>query len=375
MIRLIVHIAKKSALFALCLIFSATFVHAQLREDLRNELLIYIQPSALEFPTQYQRSIRIENLNIPNSKLRSALSRFQIGELQKAFPGIMDADTINVREDGTRVSIPQVSRIFKVRVPNYNDIDSAIAHLSKIPGVLFAEKHSEMRLHLDDYYPNQWHLNNTGQSGGTVGADIDAPEAWRVSTGSSSVKLGVIDCGVEITHDDLTGKSTGDLPENFPYNGYAHGTHVAGIAAAKHGNVGKVRGVDANVQVIAKKVFSGYYYNPNDGEYHPDWAGDNNAYTKIVEAVNSGVHVLNNSWGGSGYSTTLRLAFTYAYKMDRVSVVSMGNNGNNTPIYPAAFSPGVIAVGATTGIDGVAYFSNYGNHIDVVAPGANITST
>ncbi|MDI6804869.1 MAG: S8/S53 family peptidase, partial [Bacteroidota bacterium] len=83
----------------------------------------------------------------------------------------------------------------------------------------------------------------------------------------------------------------------------------------------------------------------------------------------------NHSYGGSSFSTTLRLAFSYAYKMNRTSVASMGNGNTNSPRYPAAFGQGVIAVGATTHNDVRASFSNYGNHIDVGAPGSYIVST
>ncbi len=366
---------KKSMLLILILVTMTSNIFAQLREDLRNEILIYIQPSELEFPEIEQKSIQLENIIFLNSELRTVLMQFGITELQKAFPNIRDTDTLAISEDGTVFRIPQMSRIFTIKVPDVNDINSAIDNLSRIRGVLFAEKHSDISLTTDDYYPNQWHLNNTGQTGGTTDVDIDAPEAWQIFNGSSTVKLGVIDTGVEISHDDLTGKSTGDLPESFPYDGYAHGTHVAGISAAKHNNIGKVRGVDANVQVLSKKVFSGYVYDHNCACYSPAWAGDNNAYNKIVQAINEGANVFNNSYGGPDFSTTLRMAFSYAYKMNRTAVVSMMNNNSSTPFYPAAFGQGILAVGSTTHDDIRSTFSNYGGHIDFTAPGSLILST
>ncbi len=236
--------------------------------------------------------------------------------------------------------------------------------------VLPAFYHTSTMSSWDTKYPEQWFLNNTGQSNGTPDADIDAPEAWQITTGSSSVKIGIIDTGVETSHDDLSGKSSGDQPESTPYDGYSHGTHVAGIAGAKVGG-GDVIGVASSCPILSRKVFSGYVYNPNTGTDEPAWAGDNVAYNKITNAVDNGAAVLNNSYGGDTYSTVLREAFAYVYKMNRVAVVSMGNdynNGNPTK-YPAAFGEGIIAVGATTDQDTRSSFSQTGSYIDVVAPG------
>ncbi len=104
-----------------------------------------------------------------------------------------------------------------------------------------------------------------------------------------------------------------------------------------------------------------------------------------MDAVNysPNVRVLNNSWRlidrnwNPRYSTTVRIAFAYAYKQNRVAVAAMGNEyERGNPInYPAAFGQGIIAVGATDREDKKAWFSNTGNHIDVVAPGVSILST
>jgi len=337
---------------------------------LEREILIYISQDSLNFPNSSEEK-NPASLDITSKQLKNTLEKLDLKSIAKAFPDALDSDTIKVREDGVKVGIPQISRIFRFIFNDKADIDSAISLLSKEPSVIFAEKHSNMQIQTDDYYSNQWHLNNTGQTGGTSDADIDAPETWSIYTGSSSVKIGIIDTGVETDHDDLTGKSSGDTPESFPYNGYAHGTHVAGIAAALHGNIGKVKGVDANAQIISKKIFSGYYYNSSTGQYEPSYAGDDVAYSKITSAVNNESNILNNSYGGTSYSTTLRMAFAYAYKMNTVAVVSMGNYNTDTPFYPAAFGQGIIAVGATNYNDIKANYSNYGNHIDVSAPGGD----
>jgi len=199
----------------------------------------------------------------------------------------------------------------------------------------------------------QWYLRNDGRNGGVVGADIHAQNAWNIFTGSSSITIAIIDDGVDINHPELSGKSTGDL---FVDDG--HGTHVAGIAAAKANNNAGGRGVDWNAQILSKRIFNA------GGAY----IGDGPTSTKITDAVNSGSQILNNSWGGPAYSTTLAQAFAYAYKMNRTSVVSMGNTGDNTIQYPAGFN-NVIAVGATQNDDRHSPFSTTGTNIDVSAPG------
>jgi hypothetical protein len=198
-------------------------------------------------------------------------------------------------------------------------------------------------------------LTNTGQGGGTAGADIKAPDAWNIFTGSASIKIAIIDNGVLTNHEELSGKASGDAPVDIVY----HGTHVAGIAAAKANNEKGGRGVDWNAQIISKRIFS------------PTYDGDAAAASKIMSAVDGGAHILNNSWGGnsSTWSTTLRIAFAYAYNMNRVSVVSMGNHNGSQTRYPAGFGQGIIAVGSTQNTDLVSSFSNTGSHITVVAPG------
>ncbi|MDZ7360450.1 MAG: S8 family serine peptidase [candidate division KSB1 bacterium] len=344
--------------------------------DLSEEMLVYVQPGNLEFPPNQRGALPPDSINIPSIQLRNAFNRFQITSIAKAFPDFSDADTVRSDEAGRLVKIPQFSRIFRLQLPNKAIVDSAIVVLSKIPGVLFAEKNMEARLFLDDDYPLQWHLNNTGQLGGTPGEDIRAESAWSIFTGSSSIRIGVIDSGIELGHDDLTGKSSGDAyttGANFPVTTQNHGTHVAGIAAASHNNVGRVRGVDANARIVSRRIFQADRVSlPNN----PDgYVGDSEAANQIISAVDAGSHVLNNSWGSASYSSTLRSAFAYAYKLNRVAVAAMGNASSSTTEYPAGFGQGIIAVGATTNIGGRSSFSNTGNHIDVSAPGSNIYST
>lgn len=214
----------------------------------------------------------------------------------------------------------------------------------------------------DPQYAAQWHLNNTGQAGGTPGADISAEQAWQIFTGSSDIKIGIFDSAVDLSHTEFAKKISGD---NIRSNGseffWSHGTHVAGISAARANNSHSGRGVDWNAQIVSKEIFDGF----------GNFLGTTNVVNKIMDAVdNYGVHVLNNSWGGISYSSTIRQAFAYAYMMNRVSTAAMGNSAEsgNPTMYPAAFGQGVIAIGGTQNNDQRSPFAQTGNHIRVVAP-------
>lgn len=191
--------------------FNAHAVQAQ-KSDLSHEILVYIKPDSLELPSNMQSVVALKSLTIHSRGLQKALEAIPFSSIGKAFPNLTDADTIAVRKDGVKIKKPQFSRVFIFHLSPSANIDSAIAKLKRQPSVLFAERQSNMRLDVlpafyqtsstmssgDTKYPEQWFLNNTGQSGGTPGADIDAPEAWQITTGSSSVKIGIIDTGVEL---------------------------------------------------------------------------------------------------------------------------------------------------------------------------------
>lgn len=158
------------------------------------------------------------------------------------------------------------------------------------PGVEWAEPDWLMEIAKDftpndTLYTNQWHLHNTGQSGGTVDADVDAPEAWDVTRGSNTVVIAIIDDGVELAHPDLapviftnTGETVNGLDDDG--NGYVddvngwnfydnnndsnpihpndrHGVACAGIAAAAGNNGVGVAGVAHGCRLLPVKVMSG----------------------------------------------------------------------------------------------------------------------
>jgi len=338
----IVETICKTILFSSILVwFGIVNVNAQ-EKNLETEIVVYFLPDSLDLPPNEKGLISLSRATIQSARLSNVLGLIPVLTISKTFPDWDNNDTVRVLENGKRIQVPRFSRVFTLTLPDKITADAAIELLSKEPSVLYAEPNMNAKLFSDPVYSSQWHLNNTGQSpNGTVDSDIDAPEAWQIFTGSSSVKIGIFDTGVDFSHSDFAGKLTGD---NVPTFGTLlqrfHGTHVAGIAAAKANNGVAGRGVDWNAQIVSKRIFDG----------SQGYIGDNGVVSKIIDAIDNGnVDVLNHSWGGTQYSTMVRKAFAYAYKMNRVSVAGIGNDftsGNPTQ-YPAAFGTGIIVVGAT----------------------------
>ncbi len=337
----------------LCLTYSTLYAQ---KYNLKTEVLVYIMPDSLELPVNEKGKFSLQRTNIKSPTLASTLTKAKVQGIAKAFPAWIDKDCVVTRYDGKLVQAPPFHRIFTLTFNSETEADSAITVLKKSAAVVFAEKHTEPTLDNDQFYMNgtQWYLNNDGRNGGIAGSDINAEGAWSIYTGSSSNKIAIIDTGVELTHEDLSGKVTGESP----FGGANHGTMVAGVAAAKANNIFGIRGVDWNAQIISKNIFDAY------GNY----IGDAAVSQKVIDAVNEGANVLNRSGSSPDYSSTLAMAFAYAYKMNRVSVATMGNTGIQQVRYPAALS-NVIAVGATQNNDVISGFSTTGSHIDVVAPG------
>ena len=193
------------------------------------------------------------------------------------------------------------------------------------------------------------------------------------------IRVAVIDSGVDRTGPELNGdglngtskvldgcdwvtsptsvcRGTGVLDEN------GHGTHVAGIIAAKNDGLG-VTGVAPSVEILPLRVLDA------NGE---GWLADIAA--AIDYAVNNGANVINLSLGGTADRSVIRLAVERAISRGVVVVAAAGNDGvSASASYPAAY-PGVIAVAATNESNRIASYSSSGNYIDVAAPGSDILS-
>lgn len=296
---------------------------------------------------------------------------------------------------------PEVSLIpglHEVWLSPDTSVEAALQAYRQDSRVLYAEPDYRVQLSLtpnDPQFTGLWGLNNTGQTGGVADADVDAPEAWDVTTGSPSMVVAVIDTGVDYTHPDLAANmwvNPGELPNNRidddgngfiddvhgydfvnndgdPQDDFFHGTHVAGTIGALGNNGIGVTGLNWQVQIMALK-----FLDSNGSGSTAD------AVRALNYAVANGATISNNSWGGGPFSQALYDAIANAGSAGHIFVAAAGNDGSNNdlfPFYPAGYDlPNVIAVAATTHTDGLASFSNYGARtVDLGAPGENILST
>ena len=236
----------------------------------------------------------------------------------------------------------------------------------------------------DTYFNDQWALNNTGQSNGTSGVDIGVLNAWNYTKGSSSIKIAVIDVGVDLTHPDLIdnilpGYDATGRGVNGAYEGNdSHGTGVAGIIAAKENNIGVV-GIAPNCKIIPIKI----------GYNEP-------IVTTTTDQVADGIHHAWYVLDADILSISLSLSPSESVNNEIVNAtrygrqnkgciiaVSTGNNDGSL-LYPSYLNE-VIGVGAIsmcnerkkpTSCDGEnGWGSNYGPSIDIVAPGVQIYTT
>lgn len=227
-----------------------------------------------------------------------------------------------------------------------------------------------------------WGLHNSGQTGGLADADIDAMEAWELTTGSASVVVAVIDTGVDYTHPDLRdnilrNSEGGPFGYDFinedpdPMDDAGHGTHVAGTIGARGNNGAGITGVCQNVRIMPLK-----FLDVRGGGSVSD------AIECIDFAIDNGAHVMSNSWGGGGYSELLREAIQRARKAGILFVAASGNDASDNddePTYPASYRSecdNVLSVAASDDSDALAGFSNFGRAtVDLAAPGTAIRST
>ncbi|MFZ5829036.1 MAG: S8 family serine peptidase [Planctomycetota bacterium] len=252
----------------------------------------------------------------------------------------------------------------------------------------------------DPNFSQLWGLNNTGQTGGRIDADIDAPEAWNVTTGSSSIVVGVIDTGVDYNHPDLAaniwtnpgeiaGNGIDDDGNGFvddihgfdfvnndgdPMDDHGHGTHCAGTIAGRGNNGQGVAGVAWNSSVMALKFLS----SSGSGSISNAVRALNYA-TMMRTMYGVDIRVTSNSWGGGGYSSSMDSAILASEQAGMLFVAAAGNDAQNNDVvanYPSNYtSASVIAVAATDHNDNLASFSNYGaTTVDLAAPGVNIYS-
>jgi len=240
-------------------------------------------------------------------------------------------------------------------------VEQALQTYLKLVEIDYAEPN--YRFHALDVTPNDPHFS-TYQYGPQL---IHAPEAWELTTSSTDIRIAIVDTGIQTDHPDLSDKLAGgyDFVSNGPVQSdpNGHGTHVAGIAAAVTNNRLGIAGIAPAASILPVRVLD----QSGTGTLDQVARG-------IIFAAQQGAQVINLSLGAPYNSNLLQRAITYACSLGAVVVAGVGNDNSRTPIYPAAYSD-VIAVAAVNEHDRKSIFSNYGEWVDVAAPGSEILST
>jgi thermitase len=234
----------------------------------------------------------------------------------------------------------------------------------------------------DALFGQLYGLNNTGQTGGTADADIDAPEGWDAAgfgtfPSTGGVKVGIVDTGIDQNHEDLRGKTvacaqsrglggvlSGSIQVGSCADDNDHGSHVAGTISGNANNGVGVAGVAFNSPLVICRALGG----PLGSGSTADVANC------ITWTAQQGAKVISMSLGG-GDSTTMHTAVTNAYNNGNgaLIVAAAGNDGDGTLNYPAAYAE-VVSVAATDNKDARASFSNANSDVEIAAPGVNVLS-
>ncbi|MDT8859883.1 S8 family peptidase [Alkalihalobacillus sp. MEB130] len=207
----------------------------------------------------------------------------------------------------------------------------------------------------DEFFePYQWNLDQ-----------IEIDEGWNLS-GGRGVKIAILDTGVDPNHLDIAeklgpGYNSFDDSSDFS-DAHGHGTHVAGVAAALTNNVTGIAGISWDSTILPVKVLN------DEGE-----GSSFEVAQGIYWAVEQGADVINMSLGDYYPSELLHDAIRYAYEQDVILIAASGNDNVQDPMYPAHYEE-VFTVAAVNDARNRAFFSNYGEHIDVAAPGEHIPS-
>lgn len=336
------------------------------QDYVQGEILVKFKVSA---SSTNRASLKV---NLGSSVLRN-LNSIGVQQL-KVRPGLSVQDAIKEYENRPEVEYVQPNYIYYLQSTTPNDPD----------------------------YSNLWGLNNTGQTvdsvSGTSDADIDAPEAWDINTGSPSVIVAVVDSGVDYNHPDISGNiwsNSGEVinatdsdlngfvddvrgwdfvdNDNDPMDPQSHGTHVSGTIGAVGNNGSGITGVAWNTKIMPVRVLNSLGSGTTA-----------NIVLGYDYAVANGAKIINYSGGGSPGGPTdqaMMDSISAANSAGVLMVFVASNDANNndaggTHVYPSDYPyDNIISVSATDQDDSLAWFSNYGaTSVDVGAPGTNIYS-
>ena len=231
-----------------------------------------------------------------------------------------------------------------------------VNHISGTPELEGNETNSPSTVSPNDpFLSEQWALNR-----------IRAREIWPMTTGHPNIFVAVLDTGIDKKHDDLDDQIVAEVDFTDSTSAddlYGHGTHVAGIIAARSNNGLGITGLAPMSRLMNVKIAD------DKGKCCISSIADG-----IIWAVDNGAGVINVSIRLTDAMPRLEEAVDYAWNNGAIVVAAAGNDGSIKPMYPASYK-NCIAVTAVREDGSLSPLSNYGNWIDVAAPGFNIYST
>ncbi len=266
--------------------------------------------------------------------------------------------------DALEESEKSLYRIWYIDVADDTDVNEVLEEIRNDPNVEFAEIDELNTLYYtpnDPLYPQLYGLKL-----------MDSECAWNTSKGEDII-IAVLDTGVNYKHPDIANNMWQDTNGNYgydfsdddsdPIDYHGHGTHCAGTIAATGNNNKGIIGVAPKAKIMAVKIF------PN--------AFDSKIAKALKYAVDNGAKILSNSWGPRNRRASapvLEAAVRYVHSKGGVCVFAAGNSNDDTQYYSPANMKETITVGASDSNDERASFSNYGNTVDIAAPGVSILS-
>ena len=357
-------------------------IFGQTNEEIQpeHEVIAMIDKAGLEFPSKHQITTP-DNLKDINPELNQTLNSFNVNQVRKGFPDFEPSDTLQVTPSGSQIRSMNLSRVFVFNLPNSSQRVDFIRKLKSMSFVVYAEKNGTIDLRSkkrknfeinrnslanispnDPGFPDQWYLKNTGQTDGTVDADIDADKAWDIYKGNSTVKIAIVDYySVDENHSDLSGRVGGDISMASG----EHPTSRAGVAGANTDNSIDVAGVDWNADI-----------NTQSTDESNDYTAFASAIRDAADPTKANADIVSHAWGQDDtHSTTIASAFAYAYKQNAANTLASIQPPIDTQDYPGKYDPdisGFINVAATDNKDEFQSLSFQYN--DVAAPGGELDS-
>lgn len=332
----------------------------------------------VKFRPEYKNRLDLKRVEI--DEFNSVSLQLGITSVEKMFP----THTGNSLKKGE----PDLSLFYIVRFPEMMSVDFVVAKLSNLKSVEYAEPHYIYRPHFipnDPFFlTHQWYLRK-----------VQMPLAWDITQGDTNIVIGIVDTGVDLDHPDLARniwRNWREIPNNGiddDRNGYVddfvgwdfggkdnfnnqrskqdndpsekkpvHGTHVAGIASAVTNNGIGVAGAGFRSKIMAVKV------SIDDDDDNLIYYG----YEGIVYAVDNGAKIINCSWGGGGSSRFEQEVIRYATAKGALVVAAAGNDRSDEFHSPSGYKH-VLSVASVDSNDVKAGYSNFGETVDVCAPG------